>query len=630
MPAAADDMPWDADAYAARHALLVEAAALGATERAAFLAERCGGDATLRSDVEAMLRVHDGSAAHETADALRDVAARAADALRADHSPPSQLGSWTLLERIAEGGMGVVYKARQERPERLAAIKFLRPELASERAVRRLELEAEVLAQFDHPGIAKVYAMGVVEDDGRARPYFAMEFVEGKPIDRYADDAALDVDARIDLLCDVCSAVDHAHRRGVIHRDLKPGNILVTSEGHVKVLDFGVARVARSPDATASLHLTTGGLLGTLSYMGPEQIVGDQVSTSTDVYALGVVLYQLLTGRLPLDLAGVPLARAAERLQHETPPLVGSVDARLRGDLEVVVATALAKDPARRYPSAAALADDLRHVQRREPIRARSPRALYLLGRFMARHRAAVSVASLLLAALLGSLVLAMQSASRERRARAQADHVSEAARKSSYRAALASALLGAEMGYTSQVREALEEAPLELRRWEWDLLAADVDESARVLGADQELITQGVNHGVHAFFVPIRDENGAFLPGVGGDVLELQATLTLEGATRAGLRLRAAADGDGGMPIEFDGRTLRVNETAVDLPESPQVRLHVFLDKSVVEVFVNDGAHVITQVIYPNSEDRQIWAYAENGAAGFTDVRVWELSSIW
>ena len=493
MSRAADDMPWDAEAYAVRHALLVEAASLETAERAAFLAARCGGDEALRRDVEAMLRVHDGSAAHETADALRDVAARAADALRADHSPPAQLGSWTLLDRIAEGGMGVVYKARQERPERFAAIKFLRPELASDRAVRRLELEAEVLAQFDHPGIAKVYAMGVVEDEGRARPYFAMEFVEGKPIDRYADEAGLDVDARIDLLCAVCSAVDHAHRRGVIHRDLKPGNILVTSEGHVKVLDFGVARVARSPDATASLHLTTGGLLGTLSYMGPEQIVGDQVSTSTDVYALGVVLYQLLTGRLPLDLAGVPLARAAERLQHETPPLVGSVDARLRGDLEVVVATALAKDPARRYPSAAALADDLRHVQRREPIRARSPRALYLLGRFVARHRAAVSVASLLLAALLGSLVLAMQSASRERRARAQADNVSEAARKSSYRAALASALLGAEMGYTSQVREALEEAPLELRRWEWDLLAADVDESARVLGADQELITQGV-----------------------------------------------------------------------------------------------------------------------------------------
>ena len=552
MPAAADDMPWDADAYAARHALLVEAAALAATERAAFLAERCGGDATLRSDVEAMLRVHDGSAAHETADALRDVAARAADALRADHSPPSQLGSWTLLERIAEGGMGVVYKARQERPERLAAIKFLRPELASERAVRRLELEAEVLAQFDHPGIAKVYAMGVVEDEGRARPYFAMEFVEGKPIDRYADEAGLDVDARIDLLCDVCSAVDHAHRRGVIHRDLKPGNILVTPDGRVKVLDFGVARVARSPDATASLHLTTGGLLGTLAYMGPEQIVGDQVSTSTDVYALGVVLFQLLTGRLPLDVGGQPLARAAERIQHETPPLLGSLDARLKGDLEVVVATALAKDPARRYLSAAALADDLRHVQRREPIRARPPHALYLLGRFVARHRAAVSIASLLLTALVGSLVLAMQSVSRERKARAQADLVSVEARKSSYQAALATALLGAEMGYTSQARHALERAPLELRRWEWDLLAADLDESARVLGSDHELLDQGVllGDGVRiAFAVQDRDAPAAqrrlrIVDWRTGDVLDEREAPELQLARAARIASWVEADG--------------------------------------------------------------------------------------
>ncbi|CAG0981440.1 eukaryotic-like serine/threonine-protein kinase [Phycisphaerales bacterium] len=312
----------------------------------------------------------------------------------------TRVGEYTIERVLGAGGMGVVYVARQEKPRRTVALKIIRRGLGTSGLLRRFEHEAEVLARLQHPGIAQVYAAGSADVAGAPQPFIAMELVRGRPLTQYADENKLDSRRRLDLVAKSCDAVHHAHQRAVIHRDLKPANILVDEQGQPKVLDFGVARAADADVRMTTMRTSVGQLIGTLPYMSPEQVAGDpaEVDTRTDVYAMGVVLYQLLTGRLPHDVSSRSLPEAARVIRDEAPPKLSHVSRVFRGEIDTIVSKALEKDKTRRYQSAAELAEDIRRHLSGQPILATRDR-LYLLGKQIARYRWAVGGA---LAAAIG------------------------------------------------------------------------------------------------------------------------------------------------------------------------------------------------------------------------------------
>jgi non-specific serine/threonine protein kinase/serine/threonine-protein kinase len=254
--------------------------------------------------------------------------------------------------------MGVVYAAQQDRPRRTVAIKVLRRGFRHPETLKRFEREAEVLGRLQHPGIANVFAFH--RGDGRVPAHLVMELVNGPPITEYVQAHALAPAARIELVIAVCQAVQHAHERGIIHRDLKPANVLVSETGLPKVLDFGIAR-ATGLGIHSTSHTAHGQLIGTLAYMSPERLLGGvEVDHRGDVYALGVMFYRLMAGRLPFDVGGLPLLDAAQRILYSDVAPLGSIDSSFVGPIEQVAARAMARDPGRRYQSAAALAADLR------------------------------------------------------------------------------------------------------------------------------------------------------------------------------------------------------------------------------------------------------------------------------
>ena len=403
--------------------LVPEALALPAAERDAFLDAACRRadgtpDPALRAEAAALVAAAEDA---EAADALRSPLAPLADAAPdADGVPEEPVGPWRLTGRLGEGGMGVVYRA--ERADGLftreVALKRLHP--AHGRALAgRLDAERRTLARLEHDGIARLYDGGV---DADGAPYLVMELVDGAPITAYADAERLGTADRVALFVRVCEAVAYAHRHLVVHRDLKPSNVFVTAAGGVKLLDFGIAKLldeAGGPDAEP---LTRTHAALTPSYAAPEQLRRGDVTTATDVYALGVMLYELLAGRRPYTLSTATAAEA-ERLVCETdPPPMSAVApperARaLRGDLDTVVAKALAKEPARRYASADAFADDLRRHLDGLPVRARPATWGYRARRFAARHRVAVGAAAAVAVALVTGAAVAVAQA---REARAQ------------------------------------------------------------------------------------------------------------------------------------------------------------------------------------------------------------------
>ena len=323
------------------------------------------------------------------------------------------LSRYRLLRKIGEGGMGIVYEAEQRNPRRRVALKLLRAGALSPALLRRFEHETQVLGRLDHPGIARIHEADTFEGPGGTQPFFAMELLRGRPFLEHVRDARLDVRAILVLVAEVCDAVEHAHQKGVIHRDLKPANLLVTEEGRPKVLDFGVARTTDADVRTATLQTDVGQLVGTLPYMSPEQLAGDPalVDTRSDVYALGVLLFESLAGRLPFGDGKTPVSQVARAIAERDPPRLGSIDRRLRGDVETIVAKALEKEKDRRYPSASALAEDLRRHLRHEPIAARPASAVYLLAKFARGHRALVaSLAALFVALALGVVGVGLQA----------------------------------------------------------------------------------------------------------------------------------------------------------------------------------------------------------------------------
>jgi eukaryotic-like serine/threonine-protein kinase len=336
------------------------------------------------------------------------------------------VGEFRIEERIGAGGNGTVYAASQSHPSRKAAVKIIGPGNQSARSLRRFEHEAELLARFQHPGLAPVFASGTLETPDGPRPWFAMELIVGQPLHRYLRDEPGSIEGRLRLLLAICDAVQYAHHRGVIHRDLKPANILivrpVTPSGidapQPRVVDFGVARLLEeSPQRT--LVTEAGELFGTIAYMSPEQFRGEPqaVDIQSDVYALGVIGFEMLTGQLPHDRESQTLMTVLRAIDSEVPRTLGVVSPELRGDLDVILAKALAPDRSQRYASVNDFAADLQRYLNHETIKARPATAWYRCRKFVRRNRLLVGAVTTTTAALVTGLLLYAGEARRANRA---------------------------------------------------------------------------------------------------------------------------------------------------------------------------------------------------------------------
>lgn len=338
-------------------------------------------------------------------------------------APQCRMGRYTLLRCIGQGGMGAVYEAEQDEPRRRVALKVMRDGLAAPNMLERFRREAQMLGRLRHRGIARIYD-ACTSSDGDTPPYFVMELIDGPPLLAFAESRRLVLRQRIELMIEICDAVSEAHMHGLVHRDLKPGNILVEPRspgpgelpggdsivdrlgGQPKILDFGVAHSTDFPTLTGLEH---GCLIGTIPYMSPEQATGGHIDPRSDVYALGVIAFELLTGRLPYDLAGKMPHEAARIIRDEPPARLGSLDPRLRGDVEAIVAQAMEKDRELRYPAAAQLAADFRRFLGAQPIQARAPSSMFrALRRAWKRSPTALSSAVVLVfaATIVGGLAL--------------------------------------------------------------------------------------------------------------------------------------------------------------------------------------------------------------------------------
>ncbi|MCH8805095.1 MAG: protein kinase [Planctomycetes bacterium] len=312
---------------------------------------------------------------------------------------PERIGQYHIKRVLGTGGMGTVYEAEQDQPQRMVAVKVLQQGIASLAALRRFETESQILAHLRHPGIAQVHEAGI----HGAVPFFAMELIpDAKTLTCYADEHQLGLRARLALFVQVCEAVQHGHQKGVIHRDLKPSNILVDPEGRTKIIDFGVARFTDSDMAVTTMQTAVGEIIGTLQYMSPEQCGGDplKIDTRCDVYGLGMVLYELVSGELPYVVQNTTIYEATRMIRESAPTPLGTVDRHLRGDLETITGKALEKEPDRRYRSVDALCEDIHLYLDGRPILARAPSIMYRTSKFTIRRRWPLAGAAVLLAAV--------------------------------------------------------------------------------------------------------------------------------------------------------------------------------------------------------------------------------------
>jgi eukaryotic-like serine/threonine-protein kinase len=416
--------PTPTDRYQRIDALFDALLDLPPDEQMAYLDRTAGDDPDLHGEVLRLLQAHRRSEGFLDAPAPQVAKALfEAPDLVTSGDVPDRIGPWRIVRQIGQGGMGAVFLGERAdgQFEQRAAIKLI--QRGTPGLIRRFIEERRILALLEHPGIARLIEGGLTP---AGLPYFAMELIEGVHLSRYCDDHALSVDRRLELLDQVCDAVSYAHHHLIIHRDLKPSNILVTPAGRVKLLDFGIAKVLAGG---GSAHQTDTQLPAmTPEFAAPEQVRGEAVSTATDVYALGVLLYLLLTGEYPYDVRNKSLTELTRIVCEEEPPRPSTrapdtLGRQLRGDLDLIVLTALHKDPTRRYQSPAALAEDLRRFREGRPVLARPDTAGYRLGKFVGRHRAGVAVAASL-------VVLLAAGAGRERVLRQRAETEARKARE--------------------------------------------------------------------------------------------------------------------------------------------------------------------------------------------------------
>ncbi|MEM7583603.1 MAG: serine/threonine-protein kinase [Acidobacteriota bacterium] len=425
----------EADRWRRIEALFHEVSERSPEERAPYLLAACDDD-EVRHEVEALLAASDG------ADQQLDQAVAGALELAAHEPPPEWIGPYRVLKPLGDGGLATVYLAERSEPHMQVAIKVVKRGMDTAEILRRLRLESRILARLDHPNIARLIDGGSTED---GRPYVVMEAIEGEPIDRHCDRRRLDLRQRLELFRKVCSAVHAAHRSLIIHRDLKPTNILVTEDGEPKLLDFGIAKLlGPAPVDHTEIHTVTGMRWMTPEFASPEQVRGEPLTTAADVYALGVLLYELLCGLRPfrfearsqreverLVCDSEPAAPSARLLETaaEEPSLAKIAEARresperlrkrLTGDLDTIAGVAMHKEAERRYPSVQALEDDIRRYLESRPLTARPDSTAYRLRKFVRRNRTPVSAAVLVVLSLLvglGSTYRALQIADEQRR----------------------------------------------------------------------------------------------------------------------------------------------------------------------------------------------------------------------
>ena len=420
--------------------IFLDALEKNASERSAFVRDCAEADQELMDEVQALLDAHESQGILEQAPPPLEV-----------DTDPDQIGPYRLLDIIGEGGMGRVWHAEQREPvRRRVALKVIKLGMDTREVVARFESERQALAMMDHPGIARVFDAGATES---GRPYFVMELVKGIPITQYCDDNRLTTNQRVELFAEVCRAVQHAHFKGVIHRDLKPSNVLVTEQdGQAvpKVIDFGIAKAIHGDLTEATLVTRLGQLVGTPAYMSPEQagVTALDVDMRTDVYSLGVLLYELLVGALPVDLQAVADAALRSVIRETDVPRpstrltslgvardtvashrrtsVDELRRELRDDLDWIILKAMDKDRARRYETPGAFADDLGRRLESEPVVARPPSTAYRAGKFLRRHRTGVATLAVAFVGLVAFGVTVSVQSQRIARERDKAVEVSE------------------------------------------------------------------------------------------------------------------------------------------------------------------------------------------------------------
>ncbi len=453
-------------------------------ERAAYLAEACAGDEPLRRRIEALLRAHAGSDAPVVTNDYAPISER----------PGTRIGPYRLMEQIGEGGFGRVFVAEQQEPvRRKVALKVIKPGMDSAQIIARFEAERQALALMDHPNIARVFEAGATES---GHPYFVMELVRGIPITAYCDQNHLTPRERLELFVTVCNAIQHAHQKGIIHRDVKPANVLVTSHDGkpvAKVIDFGVAKAIHQHLTERTIYTNFAQMIGTPLYMSPEQaeMSGLDIDTRTDIYSLGVLLYELLTGTTPLEKKRLAKAaydeirrliredeplRPSQRLStsdtlpsiaacHKTEP--AKLSRMMRGELDWIVMKALEKDRTRRYETANGLARDVQRYLADEAVEACPPSASYRLRKFARKNRAALTMAAAIGLLLLGGVGISTWQAVRAMRAEAvvaaalDAEAEQRQMAEANERKAVAAAAAEKQAKTSAQTREAETEAVL-------------------------------------------------------------------------------------------------------------------------------------------------------------------------
>jgi serine/threonine protein kinase len=487
-------------------------------ERSAYLDAACGDDNVLRDRVEALLKANEQAGSFlEIPDPEPNVTI---DGPAQIEGPGTKIGRYELLSLIGEGGMGLVYLAEQKEPvKRRLALKIIKPGMDSAQVIARFEAERQALALLDHPNIAHVFDAGTTET---GRPYFVMEYVKGMSITRYCDQRKLDVEQRLRLFREVCEGVHHAHQKGIIHRDLKPSNILVSLHGDravPKIIDFGIAKAAASSLTEKTMFTLQGQLLGTPEYMSPEQVdlATQDIDTRSDIYSLGVVLYELLAGVLPFERESLEKIGFSElqRTLREQEPASPSVRLsnlgekakaiadsrmtqvvplarRLHRELEWIPLKAMRKDRCRRYRSASEMADDIRNYLNGLPLIAGPETTAYRVKKFVHKHIGSVATVALVAVAIVLGLIIstamyfrAEQATKKETVARTHAEQAekvaqeqrkiaqeqAEANRQALYFARVTQAQAVSKYMPVSKTREILESCPEDLRGWEWHYL---------------------------------------------------------------------------------------------------------------------------------------------------------------